>query len=385
MLVDSPDTLWVVYVVVAVESVLGTVIEPCRAATAAALVAPAELMSVNQRLGVLSSLARLVGGPLGGLAIGLGGIGVVVLADAATFLLTTTLLATGRRPRPAHLARGAGRAPDVPLSGWRGGVIDVARTPVLRRVMPVACCAALAQGGFVVLFVLFVVRDLQGDEAAVGILRGVQAIGALAGGVLLSPLVRRVRPARMVAMSLAAFGLLTLVIWNGPLLTTDIRLYVALFIAVGAPGLALTAGLLTLLQEHSAEEMRGRVLALFFAVFGGVQAVGMLLAGLVGTGAGLTVALQVQGVLYLVAAVLALRLRTTEASRADRVGAGRPTGPCEAGRRLRPAGRDDRRAVRSAGRRTAAPGHGPRTRPVWAGRGAAPRTSGPSPGRRPRR
>jgi hypothetical protein len=67
-------------------------------------------------------------------------------------------------------------------------------------------------------------------------------------------------------------------------------------------------GLLTLVQTHSPEATRGRVLSTFFAVFGGVQAVGMVAAGLVGTGVGLTVALQIQGALYLVAATLALRL-----------------------------------------------------------------------------
>jgi hypothetical protein len=41
------------------------------------------------------------------------------------------------------------------------------------------------------------------------------------------------------------------------------------------------------------------------AVLGGVQAGGMLVAGLVGTGAGLTAALEVQGALYLAAALLA--------------------------------------------------------------------------------
>lgn len=99
---------------------------------------------------------------------------------------------------------------------------------MLRRVMGVVGCMALAQGAFVVLFVLFVVRDLGGDASDVGILRGVQAIGAVAGGALLG--------------------------------------------------------------------------------------VGMLLAGAVGTGAGLSIALQVQGGLYLAAAGLALRLRVSNPS-----------------------------------------------------------------------
>ena len=67
------------------------------------------------------------------------------------------------------------------------------------------------------------------------------------------------------------------------------------------------------MQTHSPAAARGRVISTFFAIYGGVQAVGMLLAGLVGAGTGLTVALQLQGTLYLVAAGLALRLTRSAA------------------------------------------------------------------------
>jgi MFS family permease len=301
LLVDSAADLWLLYAVVVVESVLGTIIEPCRAATAAALVPPAELMPVNQALGVLSSVARLVGGPLGGLILGLRGIDAVLLADALTFLGVAALLFGPRTGRVRTAAQ-----PHL-LREWVEGFVVVARTPVLRRATGVVACMALAQGAFVVLLVLFVVRDLGGSEADVGVLRGVQAVGALAGGALLGTVVGRWEPSRLVAISLGVFGVLSLIIWNAPTLTTAFGVYVALFVAAGAPGIATMTGLVTLLQQHAPEAARGRVMSTFFAVYGGVQAAGMLLAGAVDTGTGLTVALQAQGGLYLAAAVLALR------------------------------------------------------------------------------
>lgn len=318
---DSADELWIVCAVAVAQSVLGSVIEPSRAVTAAAIVPPSELLTLNQSLGVLSSLARLIGGPLGGIAVGWGGITAVVLADAATFLLTASILQTGRprqprqprQPRPTRRSAGSGplRRPITAgrcRAGWRAGLLVITRTPALRRVLTVAVLAALAQGGFVVLFVLFVMRDLHGTEADVGLLRGVQAVGAIVGGVALGAVAHRFRAGRLVAGSLAVFGLLTLAIWNAPLFTTSFGLYVALFIVVGLPGLLLTTGMLTILQSSAVPDVRGRVLSTFYAVGGAAQAAGMLLAGLVGTGGGLTVALQVQGVLYLIAAGLALRL-----------------------------------------------------------------------------
>jgi MFS family permease len=301
LLVDSAGELWIVYVVVVAESVLGTVIEPCRAATAATLVPAAERMAANQALGVLSSVARLAGGPLGGLLLALRGIDAVLIADALTFLGVTALLLRRRSGR----ARGATRP--RPFRDWAEGLAVVAGTPALRRATGVVACMALAQGAFVVLFVLFVVRDLGGGEADVGVLRGVQGAGALAGGALLGAAVGRWAPGRLAAVSLLACGALSLVIWNAPAITTAFGVYVGLFAAAGVPGLTSLTGLLTLLQQHAPDELRGRVMSTFFAVYGGVQAAGMLLAGAAGTGAGLTIALQVHGALYLLAGVLALR------------------------------------------------------------------------------
>lgn len=158
------------------------------------------------------------------------------------------------------------------------------------------------------MFVLFVIRDLDGSEAVVGLLRGVQAIGALAGGLLLGWVAARLDPVRLLATSLAAFGVLSAVVWNGPVLTTSLALYVGLFIAVGVPGIASLTSLMTLLQTHAPAHARGRVLSVVPAVFAAAQAAGMLLAGLVGTGTGLTVALQVQATCYVIASALALRI-----------------------------------------------------------------------------
>ncbi len=316
--VDTRSDLWLLYTVIAVQAVLATVIEPCRMVTASGLVPAKQLPTATTLMGLVSSLARLVGAPVGGLILGLAGIDGVLVATVALYLLTAVVFATPRRPPHTVTANRENSSPPAAagvrmalarlVADWAEGLRVVARTPALRRIMAVTACAATAQGAFIVLFVLFVLRDLGGDEADVGTLRGVQAIGALAGGALLAVLVRRMSTTRLLTISLATFGALSLCIWNAPLLSSDLALYIALFIAIGAPGLALLTCLLALLQAHTDPGARGRVLSTFYAVYGGVQALGMLLAGLVGIGAGLTAALQVQALLYLTGAALSLRI-----------------------------------------------------------------------------
>lgn len=311
--VQGVGDLWLVFAVVGVQAVLSTVIEPCRAVTTAMLVPPADLATANQLAGVLSALPRLVGGPLGGLVLDWTGIDAVVAVTLCLYALTAVVFVWGAAPssRFAAVATPAGRQ-GGPVSrvwqDWRAGLRVVTRTLVLRRAMVVAACMSLAQGAFVVLFVLFVLRDLDGTESDVGLLRGVQAVGALAGGLLLGAVVRRWSPTRLVTAALAAFGVVSLLVWNAPVATTGIGWYVGLFIVAGVPGLAAIMGLLTVLQSATEPSARGRVLSTFQAVSGAAQAVGMLLAGLVGTGVGLTVALQAQGLMYLLAAVLSARI-----------------------------------------------------------------------------
>jgi len=326
--VGSARELWIVLAVVVVESVLSTVIEPCRSATAAALVPAGDLAALNQVLAMLSSVARFAGGPLGGLLLGLRGIDGVILADAGTFAVVAALFAVRSPSAPAAGREAGGRVRLV--RDWAEGLAAIRRAPVLRRTLVVVALAALAQGAFVVLFVLFVLRDLGGSEADVGILRGVQAIGSIAGGFVLVAAIRRADPGRLLSLSLAVIGVLSLLTWNGPRATTEFGVYVVLFVAVGVPALTVMTGLLTLVQTHAAPAVRGRVLSAVFAVFAGVQALGMMVAGLVGTGAGLTTALEVQGGLYLAAALVARGLAGRPVEEAGRpAAAARP--------RIRPA------------------------------------------------
>ena len=165
------------------------------------------------------------------------------------------------------------------LRAWLEGLREIRDRPPLRAMTGVVGLMALSQGIFVVLFVVFVTDRLGGGEAEVGVLRGVQAVGGLLGGALAGVIARRLGAARQLALALPAFGALAALAWNGPLLTTALGYYLALFALAGAPGVIATAAMFSILQQHAAPAARGRVLSSFGSLVDAFTALGMVLAG----------------------------------------------------------------------------------------------------------
>jgi MFS family permease len=299
--VHGTGTLWIVYLVTAAQAVLSTANDPVRQALLPAAVEPDELAGAAAQLGIAANLARLVGGALGGLVLQAYGLSGVVLADAATFVLAALLLtgwAVPRVPRTAAPA-GAGRE-------WLAGLAVIRGDPRLVGVVLVGGLLAVAQGMFVVLFVVFVLRRLGGGAGEVGLLRGVQAVGGVAGGLALSAVARRLSPRVLVAAGCFGFGAVCLAIWNAPALTSALPVYVALFVLIGMPIAAGLAGLTTVLLSATPDEFRGRVMSTLVVADVSAQAAGTLLAGLLAGVVGLLPLLEAHALLGFSAGVVAL-------------------------------------------------------------------------------
>jgi MFS family permease len=186
------------------------------------------------------------------------------------------------------------------------GLRVTVRDHELRWALVVDGLAAVAQGIFTVLFLVFVTDVLGGDGGEVGLLRGVQAIGGLLGGMVVVGPARRLAPGRLLGGSLLVFALVDLAIWNGPLVTTADWFYLGLFVAAGVPGIGFMTGLTALVQERAPDAYLGRVFATFYGSFNGLMALGILLAGLLGDAVGVVAVLNGQGGLYLLAGLVAL-------------------------------------------------------------------------------
>jgi MFS family permease len=306
LLVHGRDGLLLVYLVVVAQSALASVFEPTKNALLPTLVEDRQVVSANSLVGLNENVGRLIGGSLGGVLLATGGgLSLIVAADGISFLVAAALI--------AGVARGAAAAPspacaDSAISPEAGWAVALSKRPV-RGGLLVLLVASVAQGMFVVLFIVFVARVLHGGSAEIGLLRGVQAIGAIGAGLALAA-TGRVGAAALTAWTALAFGLLDLAIWNAPTITSAEPLYIVLFIAAGAPGIGLQTGLTSAMQRATREGQRGAVFAAMGVAMAIGEATGIIAAGVLGDRLGVVGVLDAQGVLYLIAGLLAARLLT---------------------------------------------------------------------------
>jgi predicted MFS family arabinose efflux permease len=282
--------------VIALQAALASLFDPAKNALLPTLVAEDQLVAVNSLIGLNQNLGRLVGAALGGAALLAGGLSVIAIGDAASFLLSAALI-WGVRPARATAPKGDASSPPPDGHPFARGSVRVG--------LAVTAITAIGQGLFMVLFVVFVARNLHGNAAENGLLRAVQAIGAIAGGLVLGR-ATHVRPGRLVGLACLIFAAVAALTWNLPHATTAEPVYAALFICSGIPGIAMLSGLISSLQQATTDGERGRVFAAYGAAFALGQAVGMAVAGILGDRLGAVPLLNVQAVCYLAGGLAAL-------------------------------------------------------------------------------
>jgi predicted MFS family arabinose efflux permease len=205
----------------------------------------------------------------------------------------------------ADIARTPAADADEASGGVREGVRIIRRHPPLTALLSTTGLSAVAQGLFVVLFVVFVVEELDGGGAEVGTIRGIMAIGGLLGALVIARLAKRLDAGLLIAVGFLGMGAMSFLFWNAPSVTTALWVYFVLFAASGIPGAALQVGFITTVQKTSPPESLGRVVGVMGASEAAGNAVGSLLAGFLVDTVRLSALLNAQMGIYLLCGVLA--------------------------------------------------------------------------------
>lgn len=318
LLVDSPETLPLLYAVAACEAMLALLYAPAQAGLLPRLVGEERLPEANGLRAVGWELARLAAPPVAGLLMAAYGLPAVVFLDGISFLVSAALLGLIQVPEGTVAEADDRDSPRgvVALGSTRrdllAGLILVRRDRLLLLLLGVGGLCMLGEGIVNVLGFPWLAQVLGGGAAERGWMATAQALGGIAGGLAIRGIGRASATGRAVGVGCILFGVASLVLTNIGALPVGDRYVWPLALLLrglsGAPLVALTVGLETLLMRGADDRFRGRVVAAYGATNGLALVAGQGLAGVLGDRLGVVPVLSLQGVLYLAAGMAALAL-----------------------------------------------------------------------------
>jgi Na+/melibiose symporter-like transporter len=306
-LVVAPDEVVLIYAVLAVSSCLTPFFLIADATMLPALVPDGPLrITANALNSQVRDVSRLIGAALGGVLVSAGGVAALAVADIVTFLLAAAAIAALRHRFPPAPTRQL-RLRDELVEG--SAAIRHSRALVVVLVFLAATGVGEAIMG--TLFAPFVHDLLAADAGVFGLIVSAQAVGGIAGGVVISLIGHRFRARTLFGWGAVGFGLLDLALFLYPVVFRSVTetappTWPAMVIiaAVGLPGAALVAGFMTTLQNHTTDRVRGRVFGTVTAAQNATMLVATLLAGFAADTFGIVPLLSVQGALHVVAGVV---------------------------------------------------------------------------------
>ena len=307
LLAVTADRLWPAFVVAVLQGLLQQVNDPASFALVPRLVATERLNQANAANAAAGSIARLVGSPLGGIIVVAGGLRAVVVVDGVTFLAVAVATMFVRTPTGALVD--PDEHPDS--VGVRNGWRTIRRHRELVGYVWVQMLAGLGFAMFPVLFIAFVVDVLHGDEATVGLIRGMAAFGGLAASYIVGRAAKDVAPTTLMMWGYAGLGAVAFVFVNVAAATTALWVFFVLFALSGLPNITSQVGAAGAAQRLCPPELLGRFQGVLSAT-GAVGAItGSVLVGVLVDTVGVRWLLNAQATVYVLCGVLTYLLVIT--------------------------------------------------------------------------
>lgn len=266
------DSVAVLYLLVAVQSVVGAVNAPAKRTFLPRLL-PADQVPAGAALTMLGMHASMVAGPsLAGLIAAVGGVKLCYTVDAVSFL--AALYAVYRLPamRPEGTGASSRPGPRAVVDGWR----FLRRNPVLSGVL-VADLNATVLAMPIALFPAINAERFGGSPRTLGLLTTAIAVGGIAGSALSGPIGRLRHQGRGVLVAGAVWG--AALAGFGTVHTLAASL--ALLAVAGVADVSSVVLRTTVIQVATPDAFRGRVSATEYVVGAACPELGNFRAGAV--------------------------------------------------------------------------------------------------------
>ena len=295
-------TLWHVYVLAFLQGIATAVDNPARQTFVSEMVPRESLNNAVSLNSASFNAGRLVGPGVAGLVIAAFGTGLALLLNGLSFffVLASLLLMRVRELTPSARSRGKGQI--------REGVAYVRSRPDIMLVMALVFVLGTFGMNFQITMALMATREFHKGPMEYGVLGSIMAVGSLSAALLSA---RRNNPRlRVLLIALIGFAISSALAAIAPT-------YLFFALALVPVGLSALTALTTanaMVQLSVDAAMRGRVMALYMAIFLGGAPLGSPLIGWLGDVAGARWTIGVGSLavgLSLVGVALFLRRRNT--------------------------------------------------------------------------
>lgn len=289
---------WQVLAIGTLRGVLLSFNQPTRQALISELVPRADLLNAVALHSATINTTRVFGGALAGVLIGIVGVAGCFFLNGLSFVAVIWALAVmAIPPHPAGRARGG------ILRSVGEGLAYIRRDPALAGLVLAGLVPMVFGMPYMALLPVFADQVLGISNEGYGLMVALTGVGALAGALSVAALGAFRRKGQLMLAVMTGFGLMLILF----ALSDWAPLSLLLLLGVGCGSTTYLALNNTLLQLHSSEEMRGRVMSVFF-LNRGLVPFGTMLAGFAAgaVGAQLTVA-AMGGVIVVLALTIALR------------------------------------------------------------------------------
>ncbi len=298
--------LWHVYVIALVQGVATAFDNPARQTFVSEMVDRDHLANAVALNSASFNLGRLVGPGVAGVVIAVVGIAPAMFINAASFLFVIAALARMNVAEltPAPKSRGKGQI--------REGLRYVKGRPDIQLIMFLVFILGTFGMNFQVTTALMATQVFHKGAGEYGLLGSIMAIGSLAGALIAA---RRNHPRlRILLIALTGFTAATLLLSIAP----SYWIFAAFLVPTGLASLTALTTANASVQLAVDPAMRGRVMALYMAIFIGGTPLGSPLIGWIGDafGARWTIAIGtiMVGLSLLVVAVWAVRTHNVAVS-----------------------------------------------------------------------
>ena len=270
LVVTGTAQLWMVYAIALFTGVATAIDNPARQSFVSEMVPRDRLANAVALNSASFNAGRLIGPGIAGLTIAVFNTGVALLLNTLTFLavLVALVLLRPSELRPAPVTRGKGAIMD--------GVRYVRRRPDLILVMALVFVLGTFGMNFQITTALMATREFGKGPTEFGLLGSIMAIGSLTAALLSA---RRSQPRlRHLLTALVGFVLAT----GAAALAPTYLLFALSLVPVGLSALTALTTANAMVQLRVEPYMRGRVMALYMAIFMGGTPVGAPIIGWVG-------------------------------------------------------------------------------------------------------